>query len=319
VSRVLNDPYEVLSVPRDASAEDVKRAYRTLALRYHPDRNPGDREAEERFKVVSEAYATLRDPEARQRYDAFGRAGAPGAGPRPDFSQVDWRVVFQEADVPMDWSRAGGIPTTGNVVFDALFRGMTVMFRNAGLLPGEDREVATRVGVELARSGGRLRVHVPGPVRCRACRGAGGDDLGACPTCGGAGVLRRGVDLDVDVPAGVRPGTKLRLAGMGGPGQPPGDAYVTIQPELPPGVRLVGRDLHADLYVTAMEAAKGATANVLGVRVEVAAGASDGSRVRVAGGGLGGDLIATVRTDTWRGLGRAAKDALRTVADRIRA
>lgn len=320
MSRVLNDPYEVLGVPRDASPEDVKRAYRTLAMRYHPDRNPGDAGAEERFKTVSEAYATLRDPEARRRYDAYGHVGRPGAaGGRPDFSHVDWRVVFQEADVPMDWSRRGGIPTTGNVVFDTLFRGMTVMFRSAGLLPGEDREVRARVAVGLARSGGSLRVQLPGPLVCRTCRGAGGDDLGACATCGGQRVLQRGMEVDVDVPSGARPGARLRLAGMGGPGSPPGDAYVVLQPELPPGVRLEGRDLHTDLYVTPLEAGRGLEADVLGVRVPVPAGVADGARVSVPGGGLGGDLHVTVRTDTWRGLGRAAMDLVRGVAGRIAA
>jgi molecular chaperone DnaJ len=316
VSHVLNDPYQVLGIERDASAEDVKRAYRQLAMRYHPDRNPGDAVAEERFKVVSEAYATLRDPESRQRFDAYGQVGRPGAGATPDFSHVDWRVVFSEADVPMDWSRRGGMPTTGNVMFDALFKGVATMFRQAGLLPGEDREVPVRIGVEMARSGGSLRVRLPGPIRCATCGGAGADAGGACPVCGGGGVLRRGMDVDVSVPARVREGTRLRLAGMGGPGQPPGDAHVVIGLDLPAGVSLRGRDLLTEVFVTPFEAARGLVANVLGVRVVVAAGASDGQEVRVAGGGVGGDLVVTLRTDTWRGLGRAAVDLVRSVARR---
>jgi molecular chaperone DnaJ len=315
VTRVAHDPYEVLGVERDASAEDVKRAYRQLAMRYHPDRNPGDAVAEERFKAVSEAYATLRDPDARRRFDTYGHVGrpgsVPGSGGAPDFSHVDWRVIFSEADVPMDWSRRGDMPTTGNVVFDALFRGVTTMFRQAGLLPGEDREVAAAVDVVTARRGGDLRVHVPGPVRCATCAGSGRDAVGACPTCGGQGVLRRGQGVDVRVPAGVRQGTRLRLAGMGGPGQPPGDAFVVIGIDLPAGARLRGGDLLAELFVTPFEAARGLVATVLDVPVRIAAGARDGHQVRVAGGGLGGDLIVTLRRDTWRGLGRGAADLIR--------
>jgi molecular chaperone DnaJ len=316
VSHVLNDPYETLGVERDAGAEDVKRAYRALAMRYHPDRNPGDAVAEERFKEVSEAYATLRDPESRRRYDAYGQVGRPGAGAAPDFSHVDWRVVFSEADVPMDWSRRGGIPTTGNVMFDALFKGVATMFRQAGLLPGEDREVPVRIGVETARGGGPIRVRLPGPIRCSTCGGAGADAGGPCPVCGGGGVLRRGMDVDVTVPPKVREGTRLRLAGMGGPGQPPGDAYVAISLDLPAWVTLRGGDLLTEVFVTPFEAARGLVAHVLGVRVPIGAGATDGQRVRVAGGGVGGDLVVTLRTDTWRGLGRAAADLVRSVARR---
>jgi molecular chaperone DnaJ len=316
VTRVATDPYQVLGVPRDATADDVKRAYRKLALQYHPDRNPGDPVAEERFKSVSEAYATLRDPEARRRYDTFGQVGRSPGGAAPDFSHVDWRVIFQEADVPMDWARRGEVPTTGNFVFDALFRGMTTMFRQAGLLPGEDREVPVRIDLATAREGGELRVHVPGPVRCAACAGAGRDAGGPCSTCGGDGALRRGMPVDVRVPPRVRDGTRLRLAGLGGPGTPPGDAYVVLGVELPPGTVVRGGDLLADVFVTKLEAARGVVADVLGVRVAIGAGAIDGQRVRVAGGGLGGDLVVTLRTDTWRGLGRAASEWLRSVVRR---
>ena len=108
MTRTAHDPYAVLGVPRDADADTVKRAYREAALRDHPDRNPGDAAAEERFKRASEAYATLRDPEARRRYDAFAAAGVGAAGmggaPRPDFATVDWRAVFREAEVPIDCS-----------------------------------------------------------------------------------------------------------------------------------------------------------------------------------------------------------------------
>ncbi len=316
---VANDPYEVLAVARDADLDTIKQAYRQLALRYHPDRNPGDGAAEERFKAISEAYATLRDPELRRRYDSVGHIGRGPAGTQPDFSHVDWRVIFQEADIPMDWSRRGGVPTTGSFVFDALFRGMTTMFRQAGLLPGEDREVRARVDLATARSGGSKRVHVPGPVLCSACRGLGRDAGGVCSMCGGSGSLGRGLDVDVTVPARVRGGTRLRLAGMGGPGQPPGDAYVRLEIEVPSAARLEGRDLLTEVHLTPLEASRGVTTDVLGVRVRLPPGTHEGQPVRVPGGGVGGDLIVTVRIDTWRGLGRAAMDVARKAIGALRA
>lgn len=304
---VARDPYEVLGVPRDADAETIKRAYRSAALRDHPDRNPGDAGAEERFKVASEAYATLRDPEARRRFDAYAAMGPrSGAGaPRPDFGSVDWRAVFREADVPIDWGRAGGIPTSGNVVFDVLFQGVARAFRHAGLIRGEDREVTLRLDVAEARAGAPRRLHVPGPLLCTACGGAGRTHGEACATCGGEGVLRAGTEVDVRVPAGVRPGQRLRLQGLGGPGRPPGDAYAVIDVALPLGVTAEGRDLVTDLYVTPAEAQRGTAASVLGARVQVPRGTRDGQRLRVAGAGLGeGDLRVTVRVDPWRGLAR---------------
>lgn len=314
----MRDPYEVLGVPRDADAEAVKRAYRAAALRDHPDRNPGDAAAEERFKAASEAYATLRDPEARRRYDAYAAAGGPPGGvPRPDFGTVDWRAVFREADVPIDWGRAGGMPTTGNVVFDALFQGVARAFRHAGLVRGEDRELALRLGYDEARAGASRRVRVPGPVTCTACAGAARATGAACATCGGDGVLRAGADVEVRVPAGVRPGQRLRLQGMGGPGRPPGDAYVALEVALPVGARFEGRDVVAEVFVTPAEAARGVVARVLGHPVTVPAGARDGQELRVPGGGVGGGALrARVRVDPWRGL---ARDAIGAVGARLAA
>lgn len=313
------DPYEVLGVPRIADLDAIRRAYRERALRDHPDRNPGDAAAAERFKDASEAYATLRDPEARRRFDAFG-AGV-GRAPRPDFSTVDWRSVFQEAEVDVDWSRyatSGGIPTTGHVVFDMLFRGVARAFRQAGLLPGEERLVAARIPLTLARSGGTVRVRLPGPIRCPRCRGAASSGL-LCSHCQGSGVVRTPLDVDVTVPRGLRSGQKLRLQGMGGPGRPPGDALVQVEMMLPAGVLLRGRDLLAEVAITPLEARQGARVVVAEQPVVIPPRVQDGARLRVANGGLGGgELLVTVRIDTWRGLGRAtAETASKLVHDTL--
>lgn len=310
----MTNPYEVLGVPRDASPEDVKSAYRKLALRYHPDRNPGDKEAEERFKEISEAYALLRDPQARERFDRYGATGPSGG--QPDFSTVDWHTIFREADIPIDWDVRAGAPRTGNAVFDALFGAMTGLFRNAGLLPGENREILAQVPFALAREGGQRRVRVPGPSVCPTCLGRRSVGGAACPDCGGAGVRNGRAEVDVAIPAGVRDGTRLRLRGLGGPGNPPGDLFVRVKVTLPRRARLQGDDVHVDLYVTPGEATRGLRASYADVEVRVPPGTRDGSRVRVRGGGLnGGDLVATVHHDLWRGLARTASDWLGRLTD----
>lgn len=301
------DPYERLGVERDASADEIKAAYRKLAMRYHPDRNPGDREAEERFKSISEAYATLRDPEKRAWVD---RGGAAAGGARPDFSGVDWQTIFEEADVRVDFGQ--GAPRTGNAVFDALFGVMTGMLRQQGVLPGEDRAAALIVDLQTARDGGMATVRVPGPSVCATCSGRRlTEDGRPCPACQGRGVRQRGDRVEVTVPARVREGTKLRLRGLGGPGRPPGDALVTVRVALPDDIERVGDELHAELSVTPVEAREGVRTSVLGMPVVVPPDSRDGSIVRVRGGGLAGaDLRVTVRERVWRGLARWARDKM---------
>lgn len=303
----MTNPYEVLGVERDASAEDVKSAYRRLAMRYHPDRNPGNKEAEERFKEISEAYAVLRDPDARARFDRYGTTASPGS--QPDFSTMDWRTIFREADIPINWDAREGVPHSGNAVFDALFGMMTGLFRNAGLLPGETREIRVQVPFALARGGGPRRVRVPGPSVCPTCHGQRAVNGAACPDCGGAGIRNGRAEVDVQIPAGMHDGTRLRLRGLGGPGNPPGDLFVRVHVTLPPGARLQGDDVHGDLHLMPAEAARGVVTRFAGMSVDVPAGTADGATVRLPGGGLGrGDLVLTVHHDFWRGAARAASD-----------
>jgi molecular chaperone DnaJ len=311
----MTNPYEVLGVTPEAGADEVKAAFRKLAMRYHPDRNPGNKEAEERFKQISEAYAVLRDPDARARFDRYGTTGNGAAG-APDFSTVDWRTIFREADIPINWDARQGAPHTGNAVFDALFGMMTGLFRNAGLLPGETREIRVQVPLALARSGGPRRVHVPGPSVCSTCHGQRTVSGATCPDCAGTGVRNGRAEVDVQVPSGVRDGTRLRLRGLGGPGNPPGDLFVKIGVTLPAGAHFEGDDVHADIHLMPAEAARGITVRFAGQTVNVPAGTPDGGSVTVPGRGLGqGDLIVTVRHDFWRGVARAASEWLGKLTD----
>lgn len=329
----------MLGVPRDASADDLKSAYRRKAMQYHPDRNPGDREAEERFKELSEAYATLRDPESRARYDRYGAADP--ASYRPDTSNVDWQEIFRDADIHIDWSSRGGIPSGGGAIFDALFGVMTGMLRGAGMLPGQTYELALPVTLGELTKGTVKRVRVPGTSICQTCGGTGrvtgeapvrspgafevarqeeaGDGASVCPDCGGRGV-RRGAKLDVRVPAGAAPGAKLRLRGAGGPGNPPGDVLAALALQLPEGAKVVGNDVHGVLTITPIEARRGTTTDYEGVSVRVPRGSEAGTEIRlpakgIKAGGRTGDLVLRVETDWLQGGARLVGGLFRKLTE----
>ena len=309
MATALRNPYEVLGVEKTASPDDIRSAYRKLALKYHPDRNSGDKAAEERFKEISEAYATLRDPEARERFDRYGATNPSAA--RPDFGTVDWQTVFNEADINVTFDGSQGFPKTGHPLFDTLFGVMTGVMRNQGLLPGETHQVSANVNPELARAGGTMRVRVPGPSVCSLCHGSGREAAQLCPRCKGQGVLRQGDRVEVAIPAGVKPGTKLRLKGLGGPGNPPGDVFVSVGVTLPPEVEYDAGVLRTHVSLTPLEAKQGKTVEVLGLEVCVPPGTPDAHVIRRIGDGVGGgDLEITVRHSVWRGLLRGLREGL---------
>jgi molecular chaperone DnaJ len=319
MTQVRRSPYDILGVEKTATDEDIKVSYRRLALKYHPDRNPGSKEAEEKFKEVSEAYATLRDPNLRARFDRYGSTspeqypGQPAYG-QPDFSQVDWQTVFREADVNIDWSQRQNMPRTGNLFFDMLFGAAVGMMRQSGMLPGETREIGLSVPLESTRVGTQQRVRVPGPSICPQCKGTGQFARKTCPVCDGRGAVRNGAEVDVTIPANIRTGTKLRLKGMGGPGNPPGDVLVQVNILLPANVKQVGNDLYLELPLTPLEAAQGTSLRVLGIPVKILAGVKNKQILRIPNGGLaGGDLVLTLELNLWQGLWRIAKERLRGV------
>lgn len=338
MSRTVRDPYEVLGVQRDATPDALKAAYRQKALQYHPDRNPGDREAEEHFKEVSEAYAVLRDPDARARYDRYG-AQQPTAY-RHDTSNVDWRDIFRDADIHVDWGGRGGVPQTGNVVFDMLFGMMTGVLRQAGMVAGRTYEVQLPLSLGAMHGGTEATVVIPGPSVCQTCKGTGRVDSNqvggrspgpfeatnpdqptvvACPDCRGRGVRPAGARLSVKVRPGTGVGSKLRLAGAGEPGNPAGDVLVQIGWSPPPGATANGRDVVGSLVLTPLEASRGAEAEFDGVNVTVPKGSKAGDTVVARGKGLvahgvAGDLRLTLETSWLEGTARAAGRWLRKLA-----
>jgi curved DNA-binding protein len=273
-----HDYYDVLGVPRDASTDDIRRAYRKLARENHPDVNK-DPGAEDRFKEVAEAYEVLRDPEKRERYDRLGanwRAGEDVSGAQ-GFGDGGFR------DVHVDFGDAGDFSD----FFENLFGGRRAGGRaRRGADPfggmamrGADHEAVLDLTLEEAAAGGSRHINF-------------GDGRG----------------YDVDIPAGVRDGQRIRLAGEGDPGidgGPPGDLFLRVRIAPHPRFRVDGRDLHVDLPVSPSEAALGAVVPVPtltgSARVRVPAGSSTGRRLRLRGEGLPtsggghGDLYAHVQ------------------------
>ncbi len=293
------DFYQILGVPRDASQEDIQRAYRKLARTYHPDVNhdPG---AEDRFKEASEAYDVLSDPETRRRYDVFGR---------------DFRQVPEGVD-PETWRRAqagararagagagagagpGGFSfSEGDIDLDDLLGGLfggRGSRRGWGPIPGADQEAEIELTVEEAYRGGRRSV-----------------------TLSSDGTRR---SFDVTIPAGVTDGQRIRLAGQGGRGSDGahnGDLYLLVRIAPHPRYRLDGRDLFVELRLAPWEAALGTSValDTPGgeVKVKVPGGTSSGRRIRLAGRGLpnpkgkAGDLYAEARIMVPSRLSRAER------------
>jgi DnaJ-class molecular chaperone len=266
------DYYEVLNVPKNASDEDVKKAYRKLARQYHPDRNPGDKSAEARFKEVQEAYDVLSDKEKRAQYDRFGFAGpgaGPGGGPGGGFR----------------WSTGGGGPGFEAGSFDA--EDLSDILRQFGMggMGG--------FGAETPRGRGRTRHPPPQEAEAEATIPFLTAALG-----GTVGLSIDGKQVDVKVPAGVEEGKKLRLAGQGPGG---GDLYLRLKVEQHPYFRREGKDVVVEVPIGVAEAVLGAKVDVPTLEggrltVKVPPGTSSGARLRLRGKGIaGGDQYIEIK------------------------
>jgi molecular chaperone DnaJ len=326
------DFYVVLGVPRTATVMDVKRAYRKLARRFHPDINPGDHVAAARFKEITEAYETLSDPERRRRYDVLGyqpEAADPSAGFEGfDFSASVHTVqegtfgdlfaeVFTRERHGMRRTRGADLHATLPLQFEEALRGaerpftMTRQARceacgGAGTLRGPGSSCTQCHGTGQLRA---ARGHMVFSRACPRCQGSGVQRLEPCRTCGGIGLHARSETVMLRVPAGAHDGARLRLADLGhaGPhGGPPGDLYVTLQVSPDARFRREGDDLHVVLPLAVHEAALGARIEVDTpdgrARVRVPPGTQSGQRFRLRGRGAPslqnghhGDLVIETR------------------------
>lgn len=277
------DYYEVLGVSRGVSEQELKSAYRQMALRFHPDRNPDNEEAEEKFKEAAEAYAVLSDPQRRAAYDQFGHAGVPSAasaGFDPN-SFADFSAIlgdfFGFGDL---FGGSGGRRRTRaqrgddlrydlELSFEDAVRGMSAEIQvprreTCHRCLGKGAEPDDLVTCPICRGRGEM-IYQQGflSIRrtCSQCGGAGRIIRRACPQCRGEGYTVAKEKLKVNIPAGVDSGTRLRLSGKGQSGAnggPPGDLYVFIQVEEHPIFERREKDLHCTIPINVAQAALGA-------------------------------------------------------------
>jgi molecular chaperone DnaJ len=275
---VERDYYEILGVSRDADGAELKRAYRRLAMEHHPDRNPGNKDAEARFKEASEAYQVLSDGDKRARYDRFGHAGLNGGG-GAGFSDLG-DIFGAFSDIFGDMFGGGGrgpgrgqprgsdIETRVNLTLLEAARGAAkevivhrhvacATCKGSGAAPGSQPETCQQCGGrgQVLHAQGFLRI----ATTCPVCRGQGKVIRRPCPTCEGAGVERQTETLQVNIPAGVEDGSTLRLVGRGeaAPGGRPGNLYVVISVEADPRFERDGVDLHTEVAVSFPQATLG--------------------------------------------------------------
>jgi DnaJ-class molecular chaperone len=271
------DYYKVLGVEKGADAAAIKQAYRRLARKHHPDQNPGDKSAVERFKEVAEAYEVLSDPEKRRRYDTLGpdwqRAaqGFPGGGnyrvhvehgDLGDFSEF-FRTIFG------DLGRQGGAPSG----FEEFEFGDEPI-RRGGRRPrrGQDVQAPIEITLEEAVQGTTRTVELGLTERCTACGGTGWQGSTVCSACQGSGEVTRPHRVEVKIPAGVRDGSRVRVAGEGTAGRgggARGDLYLRVRVAPHPLFERRDDDLHLELPLAVWEAALGAEVEVPTLRGKV--------------------------------------------------
>ncbi len=289
------DYYEILGVSRGADAEAIKRAYRKLAMKWHPDRHQGDARAsaEAQFKLVNEAYEVLSDPEKRKKYDRFGenwKHGEEFAPPRDGaraMSPEEFAAAFGGGSGFSDFFTS----MFGEQVREA-FQGRAA--RHARYrIRGADVHGELRLPVGVAIAGGKHRFELPTRSACPRCGGVGFVEQRVCPTCAGVGAVTGRREVELAVPANVRDGLVLRLRGLGEPGiegGETGDLHLTIRLESDRTYRLSGNDLEADVAVAPWEALRGAKVDVRTpggtLVVTIPAGTKAGARLRLRGKGL---------------------------------
>ncbi|WP_437783068.1 molecular chaperone DnaJ [Sorangium sp. So ce1097] len=344
------DFYEVLGLARDATPDDIRKAYRQAALKYHPDRNPGDASAESRFKEATEAYQVLSDEEKRRRYDQFGHAGLEGMGAGAD---SDIFSHFQD-------------------IFSEFFGGFGGgQRRRRGPARGQDIRVQQRLSLRDALLGCKREVVLRTPVTCDECSGSGakpGTKRKPCGTCGGAGqvstsrgfvmftqtcpecsgegsviktpcgsckgfgAVEKTRKVVVNFPAGIDGGQRLRVPGQGMPGAqgaPPGDLYVDVDLAADERFERDGLDLITRVPVSFVDAALGSTVKIelpddTAVDVEIPAGVQPGEVISVKGKGAPridgrgrGALQVIVQVEVPRNLSPAAQELLRRFQDEL--
>ena len=347
------DYYEVLGVSRSASDQELKSAYRKLALKYHPDRNPGDHAAEEKFKEASEAYQVLCDADKRAAYDRFGHAGVGAAGPG-GFSGfqggVDIGDIFGDLFGEMfNMGGGGGQRASRQQRGDDLRFDLSIEFEDA--MFGTQTEVKIRRLEACPTCNGRGSASGRGPSVCGQCQGRGqiryqqgffsvartcgacggtGTIIGdPCQTCRGETRVSKELKLTVKVPPGVEEGTRIRYAGEGDAGRangPKGDLYVVLSIQPHDFFEREGNDLRCVVPISFPQAALGAEIEIQGVdgpvNLKIPEGTQSGKELRIRGRGVPilnsrgtGDLVVKVVVQIPRKLSRAQRELVNKLSE----
>ncbi len=275
------DYYKVLGVSKAASADDIKKAFRKLARKYHPDVNPGDKKAEEKFKEINEAYEVLSDPDKRRKYDTLG----PNWQEQFGFQPGAGRRTYSYRGSPMDFDSATGFSD----FFEALFgrssaAGSRTNRNDFRRRVGDNIEQPVEVTLQEAYLGGTRTFNIQSTEVCPLCRGTGEVAGKVCANCSGQGMLARNKRIQVKIPSGVDNGSRIRVAGEGQPGiggGPRGDLFLVISVKSDSIYERKGDDLYADIDVDLVTAMLGG---------EVPVPAPDGRR-----------LILTIPAETQNG------------------
>ncbi|HKT17224.1 MAG TPA: molecular chaperone DnaJ [Stellaceae bacterium] len=340
------DFYELLGVTRESSADDIKKAFRKLAMQYHPDRNPGDKQAEQRFKAINEAYDVLKDEQKRAAYDRFGHAafengGRGGAG---DFGfGGGFADIFEEMFGSMMGGRGGQSGANrGNdlrynleITLEEAFRGRETQVRVPTLVGceachGSGAEAGSRPSnCPTCRGSGRVRTQqgfFTMERTCPTCHGAGKVIDNPCRACGGQGRVRKEKTLNVTIPPGVEDGTRIRLAGEGEAGVRGGgngDLYIFLGVRAHPLFQRDGAHIHCRVPIAMPVAALGGAIEVPTIdgsraKVTIPAGTQSGHQFRLRGKGMSvlrsaarGDMFVQVSVETPVHLTKRQQELLR--------
>ena len=341
------DFYDVLGVARGASKDDLKRAYRKLAMQYHPDRNPGDEDAEQRFKELNEAYDVLKDDDKKAAYDRFGHAAFESGGARPGGAGGGFGGGFADIFEEMFGEFMGGARRGGggagrgsdlrynmSITLEDAFRGRQTEIRiptSAACEPcgGTGAEKGSKpVSCPTCHGAGKVRAQqgfFTIERTCPACGGAGQVIENPCRSCGGSGRQRKEKTLSVNIPAGVEDGTRIRLAGEGEAGMrgaAPGDLYLFLSIDPHSLFMREGADIHCRVPVAMVTAALGGQIEVPTIegsraRLAVPPGTQSGRQFRLKGKGMSvlrsparGDMYVEVAVETPMNLTKRQRELL---------
>ena len=265
------DYYKVLGVQRGATADDIKKAFRKLARKYHPDVNPGDKKSEEKFKEINEAYEVLSDPDKRQKYDTLGPNWQEQFGPNMSGNGTRRSYAYsgaRGAGSPFEFDPSGA--TGFSDFFEALFGRSAAGGARPGMSSVRGEDIRRRAGdnieqpvevtLQEAYSGGSRIFNIQSTEVCSTCHGTGEANGKVCPVCGGQGMLPKNKRIEVKIPAGVDNGSKIRVAGEGQPGiggGPRGDLFLVISVKPDEMFERKGDDLHANVDVELVKAMLG--------------------------------------------------------------